>query len=607
MLGNNHTIIHLPTQVPDFSFTTTPPSSTLPIHTHISDTVKPKPPQDAQRRLDTWQTQPLNIALIFAIVAGFWIITCDTILKLMVHDSNTATLLLTAKNWAFLISSTAALWWYSRRLLIRIHKAEHDHKESLHQARAVFDGVSDAIFLHDSHTGRILDVNETACRMFGYSKQKLLALEIDDLSSGVEPYTQANAVAFISKSLHEKQEPIEWHCRHPDGRLFWIEISVCPAEIGNHPTVLVTGRDIDKRKQATEQLRKLSKAVEQSPVSIIITDTSGDIEYVNPATCRLTGYSPGELIGKSPGILRPEHTPAENFTPMWETIRQGKDWHGEFRNRKKNGELYWEMAAISAITDDHGKITHFLGVKEDITDRKRADHELQKSRAQLRALLARLQKAREDERTRISREVHDVLGQLLTGIKMDISWCQRRLPRIDNAETRSELTGKLASITMLTDSLLDSVQKISRDLRPSLLDNLGLIAALQFESRQFTHRTGIPCEITSLPESVDLSADVTTQMFRIFQEILTNVARHSHASQVSVALHRQRGELTLTVEDNGCGISPEARQDTHSLGLLGMSERAALISGRIRFHGAAGAGTKVDLTVPEMPSKNLPS
>jgi PAS domain S-box-containing protein len=692
--------------------------------------MKPPPPRNAPRQLEPWQTQPLNIALAYAVIAGFWIITGDTIINLLVSDNHAAQLVSSAKNWVFLIISSAALWWFSKQLLFRISTAETDLREGEQQARAIFNGVSDAIFIHDAQTGEILDVNETACRMFGYTKQKLLALNIGDLSSGDEPYTQENAMAFFAKTLMAKQDPIEWHSRQRDGTLFWTELNARSAEIANHQRILVTGRDIDKRKQATKELRKLSQAVEQSPVSIIITDTTGNIEYVNPAACQLTGYSAKELLGKNPRILRPDHIHSEKFDQMWETIRNGRQLHGEFRNRKKDGSLYWELATICPITDDTGKTTHILGVKEDITerkkaeeqlkhqealleetgeiahvggwefdpvtgagsystevarilgiepmlslneasslsffqgesrtaleaarataqehgtpydlelemlsadghqkwirticrpvlengrivrvrgtlqditDRKRADQELQQSRVQLRALLARLQKAREDERTRISREVHDVLGQLLTGIKMDISWCERRLPRIGNDETRNEMAGKLTSITALTDTMLDSVQKISRDLRPSLLDNLGLVAALHFESRQFTERTGIPCEITSIPSSVELSPDDTTQVFRIFQEILTNVARHSDASQVSVALLRQRGELILTVEDNGCGISSKARQDTNSLGLLGMAERAALIGGTIRFHGAPGAGTKVGLTVPEMPPTN---
>jgi PAS domain S-box-containing protein len=689
--------------------------------------MKSRPTPELTRWLAPWHTQPLRIALLYAIVSGVWIITSDTAVYWLAPDHGTANLINVIKGWAFVAATTGMLWLLVRRLLIRIGTSEAELQASEEQARAVFNGVNDAIFIHDAQTGAILSVNDTACRMFGHTREEFQHLSVEDISSGVVPYTQKDAREIIERVMIEKQATFEWRSRHRDGGLFWTEVNARPAIIGNQTRLLVTVRDINKRKRALDQVRKLSRAVEQSPVSIIITDPAGDIEYVNPATCRLTGYSPEELIGENPRLLKSDHTPPLEYERLWETIRQGGEWRGEFRNRKKGGELYWEAASISAITDDAGEITHFLAVKENVTERRKAeeklrnqealleetaeiahvggwdfdpstgkgsrsaevcrifdidpaleldanggmrffhgesrthldaalaaavkdgtpydlelelvsatgrtkwvraigrpvmenrrvvrvrgtlqditerisaDQELRESRARLRALLARLQNTREEERTRIAREVHDVLGQLLTGMKMDLSWFERRLARLADESLRSEFAGKLTGTHALADSMLDCVQKISRDLRPSLLDNLGLTAALQFEARQFVTRTGIACEITSMPATVELSPDASTHVFRIFQEILTNAARHSDASRVRVALLRNGGELTLEVEDNGCGISMEAQQDAASLGLLGMSERAALIGGRIRFHGAPGTGTTVTLTIPGHP------
>ena len=154
--------------------------------------------------------------------------------------------------------------------------------------------------------------------------------------------------------------------------------------------------------------------------------------------------------------------------------------------------------------------------------------------------------------------------------------------------------------------MLECVQKISRDLRPSLLDNLGLTAAIGFEAREFEARTGIACGIAALPDNIALSPDRATHVFRIFQEILTNVARHAGASHAEVSLRRTGHDLTLEVRDNGCGISSEALQDAASLGLLGMSERAALIGGSIIFEGAPDSGTKVTLTLPERAAQDVP-
>lgn len=164
-------------------------------------------------------------------------------------------------------------------------------------------------------------------------------------------------------------------------------------------------RDITERKRVEEQLRKLSRAVEQSPASIVITGITGDIEYVNPRTCELTGYAYEEIIGQNPRILKSGEMPAEGYKRMWETIRAGGEWRGEFHNRKKSGELYWEFASISPIRDAGGKITHFLAVKEDVTDRKRVD----------------------EERIRLVSELQQALAKVktLSGLLPICAWCKK--------------------------------------------------------------------------------------------------------------------------------------------------------------------------------------
>jgi signal transduction histidine kinase len=216
----------------------------------------------------------------------------------------------------------------------------------------------------------------------------------------------------------------------------------------------------------------------------------------------------------------------------------------------------------------------------------------------LRALLARLQRLREEERTRIAREVHDVLGQMLTGLKMDMAWCERRFPRIADEPLRQTLQEKLAGTSRLLDAMIDSVQKISRELRPSVLDNIGLGAALEFEARQFQERTGIICKVSVPSETSSLEPDRATGMFRAFQEMMTNVARHARATRVSIALTQTGSGVTLEVKDNGRGIRKEELAHANSLGLLGMKERASLLGGKMEFRGEAGAGTTVTLTIP---------
>ena len=336
--------------------------------------MKPHPPAELSRWLAPWHAQPLRIALLYAIVSCVWIIASDIAVYLFAPDEQTANLINIVKGWAFVAATAGMLWLLVHRLLVRIVSSEADLRQSEEQARAVFNGVTDAIFIHDAETGRILEVNETACRMTGYSREEFQHLDVGDLSSGSAALHPATCHGQDSAGAMDGQDAsIEWRSRRRDGSLFWSEVNLRPAVIGDHMRLLVTARDIDRRKKASEQVRKLSHAVEQSPVSIVITDRAGTIEYVNHATCRLTGYEEKELIGQTPRIFKSGNTPREVYERLWGTIVQGGEWHGEIENRKKNGETYWELASISPITDESGEITHFLAVKENITDRKQAD------------------------------------------------------------------------------------------------------------------------------------------------------------------------------------------------------------------------------------------
>lgn len=222
-----------------------------------------------------------------------------------------------------------------------------------------------------------------------------------------------------------------------------------------------------------------------------------------------------------------------------------------------------------------------------------------------RNLSSRIRTLREEERTRISREVHDELGQLLTGVKMQLRLIEDRL---GNREDRSlnPAIDELVEASAMIDETIASVQRISSGLRPLALDHLGLAAALDEESEQFTKRTGIECNL-KLGEIEDpLPPEVETAAFRIFQESLTNVARHSEAGKVEAECTVKGDVLMLTVLDDGVGIDPEIVCDKESLGLVGMFERAADAGGRVEFKAAAGRGTEMRLTIPLAGETRLP-
>ncbi len=225
---------------------------------------------------------------------------------------------------------------------------------------------------------------------------------------------------------------------------------------------------------------------------------------------------------------------------------------------------------------------------------RRAEEQLRESHEQLRALSVYLQTIREEERTRIAREVHDELGQALTGCKLDLSWIAGRLPK-----DQKELVEKTRALAAHIDSTIQMVRRIATELRPGILDHLGLAAALEWQANEFQTRTGIQCEVKASLSEFDLPADLNTTFFRIFQETLTNVIRHAGATRVWVELKEQDGSLILEVRDNGRGISRAEITNTKSMGLLGMRERAALLGGEFKISRVAkGAGTRVTVSIP---------
>jgi signal transduction histidine kinase len=225
-------------------------------------------------------------------------------------------------------------------------------------------------------------------------------------------------------------------------------------------------------------------------------------------------------------------------------------------------------------------------------DHQRTEDEFRRSTEQLRELSARLQSVREEERTRISRAIHDELGQTLTGLKMDVAWLQRHLEPQQPA-----LLAKTQAMSKLIDTTIQMVRRISTELRPGILD-LGLVATIEWQLHEFQTRTGIASKLTSSCEETTLAEDGSTAVFRILQEILTNVVRHTQATQVEVILEESAEFLTLQVRDNGRGITENEIHSPKSIGLLGMQERARLQAGEVQFQGTPGQGTTVTVQLP---------
>ena len=232
-------------------------------------------------------------------------------------------------------------------------------------------------------------------------------------------------------------------------------------------------------------------------------------------------------------------------------------------------------------------------LETEIAERRRVEDELRQSREELRQLASHLQSVREQERTEIAREIHDELGQALTALKMDVHWVGQRV-----AEAPPPIGARLGSMSKAIDATVHAVRRISSQLRPKLLDDLGLSAAIEWQAREFEQHSGIPCAIHSEPDDIVVDRARSTALFRIFQETLTNVARHAGASRVEVVLQDLGGSVEMTVNDDGKGIGPGEATDGRSLGIVGMRERVRSLGGHLEVRGRPGRGTTVRVSIP---------
>lgn len=325
----------------------------------------------------------------------------------------------------------------------------------------------------------------------------------------------------------------------------------------------------------------------------VITDAEGRILWVNDAFCSIYGYTRAEVIGQNPRILKSGRHDAAFYGEFWRQLIETGHWRGEVWNKRKTGEIFPEELSIQALRGPDGRIVRFISIFSDITERKRNEDELRKQRQQLvesetrlRDLAEFLQTVREEERARIARELHDEMGQALTALRIDLGWLRSKCQPLGTPTV--ERVG--AALGVVEHSIV-SLRRISEDLRPAMLDSLGLAAAVEHHVAKFSERTGIACRLNMNREEFELDDRLATTVFRIVQETLTNVARHAGASEVTVRIDEVDDGIRLTIQDNGRGISDA--KDKKTFGLLGMRERIAMLGGRLEIHSRPGKGTRI--------------
>jgi PAS domain S-box-containing protein len=347
-----------------------------------------------------------------------------------------------------------------------------------------------------------------------------------------------------------------------------------------------------------EERRENETAFSAMAEGAIITNANGEILWVNDAFCRIYGYRRDEVIGRNPRLLKSGRHDATFYQEFWRQLTQAGHWRGELWNKRKTGGIFPEELSIQALRGPDGSIRRFISIFSDITERKRNEEELLKhqqrleeSEARLRELAAFLQTVREEERTRIARELHDELGQALTALRIDLGWLRGKCGSLG-----APAAERVASAFSVVEQSIVSLRRISEDLRPAMLDSLGLAAAIEHHTTQFSQRTGIPCRLSMNREEFDLDSNLATAVFRIVQEALTNVARHAEASEVSVSIDETDDGIDMVVTDNGRGIGASGNKKT--FGLLGMRERITILGGTLEIDSRPERGTRISCRLP---------
>jgi PAS domain S-box-containing protein len=359
-------------------------------------------------------------------------------------------------------------------------------------------------------------------------------------------------------------------------------------------------RDLGKQdvmaKELLESGERLQETMKAAMDAIIIADAGQRVILFNPAAERMFGCSTAEAIGTRLEKFLPERYRAKHYEQV-ENFGRSADGarvmavSREVAGLRADGTEFPIEATVSRVTLN-GE-TLYTVILRDITERRHADQKLLETNRQLRELSATLQNVREKERTRIARELHDELGQQLTGLKMELSWLGNQL-----AERRDALAAKVEGMKQHLEMTVKSVRRISTDLRPALLDDLGLCPAIEWLAADFSAKTGIAIELDLDSDDCAQGDELATALFRITQECLTNVARHAEATQVRISLKREGDLLALAVSDDGKGLVAESTGKPHGHGLIGMRERAIMLGAEAAFISSPGAGTTVRIAIP---------
>ncbi len=407
--------------------------------------------------------------------------------------------------------------------------------------------------------------------------------------------------AYRAAFRQERPFTIEHRLRRADGVMRWVATSGTPwmdpdgaflGQLGSSVDITARREHDPDDVSALQRLETLIESARNMAYRMRLFPTRA-IEYAAGAVEAITGHTP-EAFYADPDLPRKSLHPEDAAHLVDSLDPEHLHSTATLRWIHPDGKIVWAEHRRRPVFDGTGRVVAVEGIARDVTGLVESQRRLRDSEAQMRELAGRLQSAREEERTKLARELHDELGQTLTALKLEIG---RAIAALSGARLTPNVVDRLQSLMGLSELGLATVKRIATDLRPPALDHLGLAEAIRWEALAFKARSGLRCHVRSNKASTALSAEQQTAIFRIFQEAITNVARHAHASAVTVTLI-ERETFELRIRDNGRGISDTQAADARAIGLIGMRERAALVGGVFQIEGRPGKGTTISVRIP---------
>jgi PAS domain S-box-containing protein len=448
-----------------------------------------------------------------------------------------------------------------------------------------------------SRDGEILDVNDRWVQLSGYNKAELVGQTAIQTNLWRNSSRRDQLVQLLRTQQRVRDFEATYYTKSGEQRTSLL--SVEQITLGAEQCNLWTVHDITERKQAEEAVRQneiLMRSLTETTSAWVFIVQGTQFSYFNAAAKVGLGYTQEELTNKEFWVVI--HTDdhqliRERIQARRQNLPLSPNYEARFLT--KTGDMRWLQITTTQI--EYQGANALLSTAFDITDRKQTEEQLKISEHQLHKLAGYLQTIREEERTAMAREIHDELGQSLTAMKMDLAWLTKRLP-----EDQSPLKERVQGMAAVLNDTISTVRRLVTQLRPAILDDLGLEAALEWQAQEFQMRTGITCNFLAEVEVADLEPEHATAIFRICQESLTNVARHAHANNVGIRLWEQQNQLLLEVKDDGQGIITNEISQSRSFGLLGMQERAFLLGGEFQLTSSPNHGTTVMARIPRYQS-----